>query len=442
MLTPGNTFLSLTLPSVVDAFLGTHFLALSCTHSHTCLTYTHQTEAHCLSEQQTSATFFYCFHFSEIASDSGSSASLATLPSEAAAQLILAAAAVFTVTLLLATLPAHLTLFCLSCLPAGVYFLPPLGPAGNTNSNHSLWSVDVCARGACTSSGAAQVLSTGCFVILLTDPRLLFLLIVSCHCSANVMHLCPLVRVVSTKSYRTNHLLSYPSHTDICDDSPVILNRPSSFPLNVVHLPQVLLLFICDTVTMNGPQHRTLLQQYINSVSTQHFLLPSSSCALLLPPHVLQLCILPKPCLTVKVYSSPSPVYRPSSALRPHSSLTDLNFTGHSSAPFLVRPRLLHSEQDLSARLKHVSTKRSKSFSMFYRYLGNRSMDQQFPYYAEISEWLKFQPLSILQLEQCERVILFIAGKFILSITFSLSFHLSSEYLKYKLNGKNLERVI
>lgn len=34
-------------------------------------------------------------------------------------------------------------------------------------------------------------------------------------------------------------------------------------------------------------------------------------------------------------------------------------------------------------------------------------MDQQYPYYAEISEWLRFQPLSILQLDACDRVSLF-----------------------------------
>ncbi|KAI2805875.1 hypothetical protein BLOT_004884 [Blomia tropicalis] len=46
---------------------------------------------------------------------------------------------------------------------------------------------------------------------------------------------------------------------------------------------------------------------------------------------------------------------------------------------------------------------------MFYWFLGNRSMDQQFPYYSEISEWLRFQPLSILQLDPADRIVLFIA---------------------------------
>lgn len=96
-----------------------------------------------------------------------------------------------------------------------------------------------------------------------------------------------------------------------------------------------------------------------------------------------------------------------SPSLRPHSSLIDLN-----ANPPVGRPirRLLQSEHDLNGRVKHESTKRSKSFSMFYWFLGNRSMDQQFPYYSEISEWLRFQPLSILQLDPADRIVLFIAG--------------------------------
>ncbi|KAH9407006.1 hypothetical protein TYRP_013276 [Tyrophagus putrescentiae] len=143
--------------------------------------------------------------------------------------------------------------------------------------------------------------------------------------------------------------------------------------------------------------------------------------------------------------SSPfvTPSRRPSSTVRPHSSLTDLSFSRalphspgsafarlfphsrpplppyppHSRPPFHPPHHLHYSEQDLSfggGRLKHPQqhvcpTKRSKSFSMFYWYLGNRSMDQQFPYYTEISEWLRFQPLSILQLDPADRIVLFIA---------------------------------
>ena len=102
----------------------------------------------------------------------------------------------------------------------------------------------------------------------------------------------------------------------------------------------------------------------------------------------------------------------PSPGLRPHSSLSDLNYRVNYLRASSIHPptRLLQSEHDLSGRLKHESTKRSKSFSMFYWYLGNRSMDQQFPYYSEISEWLRFQPLSILQLDPADRIVLFIAG--------------------------------
>lgn len=111
-----------------------------------------------------------------------------------------------------------------------------------------------------------------------------------------------------------------------------------------------------------------------------------------------------------KVYSY-TPVL-PSLKLRPHSSLSDLNFkvTPPRRGSTLPPPRLLQSEHNLSGIPKHEPTKRSKSFSMFYWYLGNRSMDQQFPYYSEISEWLRFQPLSILQLDPADRIVLFIAG--------------------------------
>ena len=61
---------------------------------------------------------------------------------------------------------------------------------------------------------------------------------------------------------------------------------------------------------------------------------------------------------------------------------------------------------------------------MFYWYLGNRSMDQQFPYYTEISEWLRFQPLSILQLDPADRIVLFIAGTSTFFFRFLLLFYL------------------
>jgi len=38
-------------------------------------------------------------------------------------------------------------------------------------------------------------------------------------------------------------------------------------------------------------------------------------------------------------------------------------------------------------------------------------MDQHFPEFPEIQEWLKQQPLSILQLDAADRIVLFIAGK-------------------------------
>mgnify|MGYP006970972438 CR=1 FL=1 len=100
----------------------------------------------------------------------------------------------------------------------------------------------------------------------------------------------------------------------------------------------------------------------------------------------------------------------------------------NSSSPFnhqrQLSPsiRLLQSEQNLisgTAASQHdnddnVSTKtlRSKSFSIFYCSLGNhRSMDQNLNS-SELSEWLRFQPITILQLDPPDRFVLFIAGKF------------------------------
>jgi hypothetical protein len=37
-------------------------------------------------------------------------------------------------------------------------------------------------------------------------------------------------------------------------------------------------------------------------------------------------------------------------------------------------------------------------------------MDQHFQGFPEITEWLKTQPLSILQLDAADRIVLFIAG--------------------------------
>lgn len=107
--------------------------------------------------------------------------------------------------------------------------------------------------------------------------------------------------------------------------------------------------------------------------------------------------------------------------LRPHSSLSDLNYSNafHQLSysgqrnPFrLTSIRLLQSELNLSAKQQNESALRSKSFSMFYGSLGNRSMDQNFPINSELSEWMRFQPLSILQLDPPDRVVLFIAGMF------------------------------
>lgn len=107
--------------------------------------------------------------------------------------------------------------------------------------------------------------------------------------------------------------------------------------------------------------------------------------------------------------------------LRPHSSLSDLNYSntfqqlsysGQRNPFRLASIRLLQSELNLSAKEKNESALRSKSFSMFYGSLGNRSMDQNFPVNSELSEWMRFQPLSILQLDPPDRVVLFIAGRF------------------------------
>lgn len=85
--------------------------------------------------------------------------------------------------------------------------------------------------------------------------------------------------------------------------------------------------------------------------------------------------------------------------------------------------RLLQSEQNLSNHKNvkslnesiedRLKTRRCKSFSRFYDLLANRSMDQNFPINSEISEWLRFQPLSILQLDPPDRIVLFIAGKLV-----------------------------
>ncbi len=49
-------------------------------------------------------------------------------------------------------------------------------------------------------------------------------------------------------------------------------------------------------------------------------------------------------------------------------------------------------------------------FSVWYHDLGNYPMDQHFQGFPEITEWLKTQPLSILQLDAADRIVLFIAG--------------------------------
>lgn len=133
------------------------------------------------------------------------------------------------------------------------------------------------------------------------------------------------------------------------------------------------------------------------------------------------------------------------SSIRPHSSLNDLtqyssvrgkstnyspqhpyHHNHHCDHTYLAprpplrryyghRERLLQSEVNIREHERHVlpAVPRSRSFSTFYRHLGNRSMDQQYPYFSEISEWLRFQPLSILQLDPADRIVLFIAGKFL-----------------------------
>lgn len=96
------------------------------------------------------------------------------------------------------------------------------------------------------------------------------------------------------------------------------------------------------------------------------------------------------------------------------SSTSALGSTAH---------RQLQSDQNLCSssatntfKKYEFPRRRSKSFSMFYKHLGNKPMDhhhhQQFSCYSEIAEWLRFQPLSILQLDPADRVVLFIAGKF------------------------------
>ncbi len=50
------------------------------------------------------------------------------------------------------------------------------------------------------------------------------------------------------------------------------------------------------------------------------------------------------------------------------------------------------------------------AFSVWYHHLGNYPMDQHFQEFPEIAEWLKQQPLSILQLDAADRIVLFIAG--------------------------------
>lgn len=105
------------------------------------------------------------------------------------------------------------------------------------------------------------------------------------------------------------------------------------------------------------------------------------------------------------------------SHIRSHSSLSDLNTSRFNWQPVgrhLDRPpSRLQSEHNLhSPPTSHdYSPQRSKSFSMFYWGLGNRSMDQHFPCNSELSEWIRFQPLSILQLDPADRIVLFIAGK-------------------------------
>jgi hypothetical protein len=49
-------------------------------------------------------------------------------------------------------------------------------------------------------------------------------------------------------------------------------------------------------------------------------------------------------------------------------------------------------------------------FDIWYPQLGNCPMDQHMQEFPVISEWLKLQPLSILQLDAADRIVLFIAG--------------------------------
>lgn len=79
-------------------------------------------------------------------------------------------------------------------------------------------------------------------------------------------------------------------------------------------------------------------------------------------------------------------------------------------------PKLLSPQHNINntqvdgQRSTQTSLTRS-TFSLWYHRLGNYRMEQHFADFPEISEWLKLQPLSILQLDAADRIVLFIAGK-------------------------------